>query len=69
VSNVVRPIPAFGAVIERVVPAIMQSSRIKGATVGLVVDGKLVYSKGFGFAGPAGTVPVTPDTVFVAASL
>jgi CubicO group peptidase (beta-lactamase class C family) len=61
--------PAFAAVIEREVPAIMQSSRIKGVAVGLVVDGELVYAKGFGFADHAGKVPVTPDTVFVAASL
>lgn len=61
--------PAFAAVIEREVPAIMQSARIKGAAVGLVIDGDLAYAKGFGFADHAGTVPVTPDTVFVAASL
>lgn len=61
--------PAFAAVIEREVPAIMQAAAIKGAAVGLVVDGELVYAKGFGFADHAGTIPVTPDTVFVAASL
>jgi CubicO group peptidase (beta-lactamase class C family) len=65
----IRPSPAFAAVIEREVPAIMRSAHIKGAAVGLVVDGKLAYSKGFGFADHAGEVPVTPDTVFVAASL
>ncbi|QWF17055.1 serine hydrolase domain-containing protein [Lysobacter capsici] len=61
--------PAFAAVIEREVPAIMKAAKIKGAAVGLIVDGELVYAKGFGFADHAGTVPVTPDTVFVAASL
>lgn len=61
--------PAFAAVIEREVPAIMTTAKIKGAAVGLIVDGELVYVKGFGFADHAGKVPVTPDTVFVAASL
>jgi CubicO group peptidase (beta-lactamase class C family) len=61
--------PAFAAVVEREVPAIMKSSKIEGAVVGLIVDGELVYAKGFGFADHAGKVSVTPDTVFVAASL
>lgn len=61
--------PPFAAVIEREVPAIMQAANIKGVAVGLVVDGQLAYAKGFGFADHAGKVPVTPDTVFVAASL
>jgi CubicO group peptidase (beta-lactamase class C family) len=61
--------PAFVAVIEREVPAIMKSANIKGMAVGLIVDGELVYARGFGFADHAGKVPVTPDTVFVAASL
>lgn len=61
--------PAFAAVIENEVPAIMKSANIKGTAVGLIVDGELVYARGFGFADHAGKVPVTPDTVFVAASL
>lgn len=61
--------PAFARVIESEVPEIMRTANIKGAAVGLVVDGELVYAKGFGFADHAGKIPVTPDTVFVAASL
>jgi len=61
--------PAFIATIEREVPAIMRSANIEGAAVGLVVDGKPAYAKGFGLADHAGKVPVTADTVFVAASL
>lgn len=61
--------PAFAAVIEREVPALMQQAHIQGAAFGLLVDGKLVYAKGFGFADHAASVPVTPDTVFVTASL
>jgi CubicO group peptidase (beta-lactamase class C family) len=68
-ARTVTDTPAFAAVIEREVPAIMQAATIKGAAVGLIVDGELVYAKGFGFADHAGKVPVTPDTVFVAASL
>lgn len=61
--------PAFAAVIEREVPAIMQEANIKGVAIGLIVHGELAYAKGFGFADHAGTRAVTPDTVFVAASL
>lgn len=63
------PSPAFAQVIEREVPAIMKEAKIQGAAVGLIVDGKLVYARGFGYADHAGKVPATPDTVFVAASL
>lgn len=62
-------VPTFAAVIEQEVPAIMKAAKIQGVAVGLIADGDLVYAKGFGFADQAGTVPVTPDTVFVAASL
>lgn len=59
----------FAQVIEREVPAIMQEAEIQGVAVGLIVDGKLAYAQGFGYADHAGKVAVTPDTVFVAASL
>jgi CubicO group peptidase (beta-lactamase class C family) len=65
----VPPPPTFVDVIEREVPAIMKEAKIKGVAVGLIVDGQLVYAKGFGFADHAGKVPVTPDTVFLAASV
>lgn len=61
--------PPFVQVIEREVPAIMQEAHIPGVAVGLIVNGTLVYAQGFGHADHAGRVPVTPDTVFVAASL
>jgi CubicO group peptidase (beta-lactamase class C family) len=61
--------PPFAAVVETEVPAIMKTANIKGAAVGLIVDGRLVYAKGFGYADHAGSIPVTPDTVFIAASL
>ena len=61
--------PAFVATLEREVPRILKEIPIQGVAVGLIQDGKLVYAKGFGFADHAGKVPVTPDTVFVAASL
>ena len=61
--------PAFARVIEREVPIIMKEAHIQGAAVGLIVGGRLVYAQGFGYADHAGKVRVTPDTVFVAASL
>ncbi|MGO4780196.1 serine hydrolase domain-containing protein, partial [Lysobacter sp. 2RAB21] len=63
------PAPAFAKVIEAEVPAIMKAAHIQGAAFGLIVDGRLVYARGFGFADHAGKVPATPRTVFVAASL
>jgi len=63
------PPPPFAQVIEREVPAIMKAAHVQGVAVGLIVDGKLVYARGFGYADHAGKRPVTPDTVFVAASL
>jgi CubicO group peptidase (beta-lactamase class C family) len=59
----------FVEVIEREVPIIMKEAKIKGVAVGLIVDGQLVYAKGFGFADHAGTTAVTADTVFLAASI
>lgn len=61
--------PRFARVIEHEIPIIMKDARIQGVAVGLIVDGKLAYARGFGYADHAGKVPVTPDTVFVAASL
>lgn len=61
--------PPFAAVIQREVPALMASARIKGVAVGLIKDGQLVYTQGFGFSDHAGSVPATPDTVFTVASL
>lgn len=63
------PMPAFAKVIEAEVPAIMKAAHIQGAAFGLIVDGRLVYARGFGFADHAGKVAATPRTVFVAASL
>jgi CubicO group peptidase (beta-lactamase class C family) len=55
--------------LDREVPAIMRAAKIKGAAIGLIVDGQLLTARGFGFADHDGQVPVTPDTVFLAASL
>lgn len=60
---------AFVRVIEREVPAIMRAAKIKGVAIGLLVDGRLFYTRGFGFADHAGKTPVTPRTIFLAASL
>jgi CubicO group peptidase (beta-lactamase class C family) len=62
-------IPAFVATVENEVPMIMKASKIGGVAIGLIVKGKLVYAKGFGHADHGATLAVTPDTVFLAASL
>lgn len=38
--------------------------RIPGASVGVVLDQELVFSKGYGFADVAAKAPATPDTVY-----
>jgi CubicO group peptidase (beta-lactamase class C family) len=38
--------------------------RIPGASVGLVVDQELVWSRGFGYADVSRRVPATPDTIY-----
>ncbi len=38
--------------------------RIPGASVGLVVDQELVWSKGFGYADVARKAPATPETIY-----
>jgi len=40
-----------------------------GAAVGVIRDGKLIYSKGYGMADLEHDVPLTPDSVFYAASV
>jgi CubicO group peptidase (beta-lactamase class C family) len=50
-------------------PARMQRLGIPGAAVGLVRDGKLVWSKGYGTADRSRGTAFTPDTVIRAASV
>jgi CubicO group peptidase (beta-lactamase class C family) len=43
--------------------------KIPGASVAVVQDGKVIYSKGFGFRDVEKKLPVTPDTLFAIGSI
>jgi len=49
--------------------AFMNKYVLSGLALGVVQDGKLIYSKGFGLADAASREPVTPNTVFRIASI
>ncbi|QQS47935.1 MAG: beta-lactamase family protein [Acidobacteriota bacterium] len=49
--------------IEKKIQAVMESNSIPGAGIAIARDGRLVYSKGFGFADLENRVPFTSQTV------
>jgi len=42
----------------------MRESRLPGLSIGLIKNGELVYSRGFGFRDIERGLPVTPDTIY-----
>jgi CubicO group peptidase (beta-lactamase class C family)/predicted ester cyclase len=60
---------AIVAKIESIVQAKMAESQAPGMTLCIVKDGQLIYSQGFGVAELGTDRPVTPQTVFKAASV
>ncbi len=57
--------PALDAFIERQ----MQRAHVPGLAAGIVRDGELVWSSGYGYAHVKKRTPVTPDTIFMLASI
>jgi CubicO group peptidase (beta-lactamase class C family) len=51
------------------IPDLMSRHKVPGLSIALIRDGKLNWSKGFGYANVEKKTPVTPATVFEAASL
>lgn len=51
------------------IPEMMDSAGVQGLSIGLVKKGKLFWSKNFGLANAATNKPVSPSSVFEAASL
>src|SRR3954453_16821874 len=47
----------------------MSATRLPGLSIALVKDGEVVYARGFGLADIARARPVTPNTLFGAASI
>ena len=55
--------------IERIFTAWVERARVPGATMGVIVDGELVWVRTAGVADVAAKRPVTPDTIFRIASM
>ena len=55
--------------LEKDVPDLMQKAGIPGVSIGLIRDGKLVWTGTFGVMNADTRKPVTKETVFEAASL
>lgn len=64
-----RGIEALRAEIEARVPALMAELKVPGVAVAVILDRRLVWSRGFGVREAGGREPVTPGTVFEAASM
>jgi CubicO group peptidase (beta-lactamase class C family) len=57
--------PQLDAVVEKA----LRRHRVPGASVAVVKNGDLAWSRGYGMADPAREIAVTPETVFAAASI
>lgn len=68
-SDRIKKIQAAFPVIERLYKAHAETARYPGFAFGIVVDGKLLYSGGFGFADVVKKVPATPQSAFRIASM
>lgn len=55
-------------VIDRIVDRALKEFQVPGGAVGVIVDGKLVYAKGFGYRDLEKQLPVTPETLFAIGS-
>lgn len=49
---------------DEVVEKAMKEFEVPGMSIGIVVDGHVVYAKGFGYRDLENKLPVTPDTLF-----
>lgn len=56
-------------ILEQHTPAWMEESAVVGLSVALIADAHVVWSRGFGYQDKAAEQPVTPATIFQAASL
>jgi len=54
---------------DRTIPGLLQDNGVPGMALGLVVDGQVAWTKGYGLANTKTGAKVTPDTVFQAASI
>lgn len=62
-------LPCFGESVDDVIAAEIKDHGIPGVSIAIMEKGMIVKAKGYGFTETDGTVPVTADTLFQAASL
>ena len=60
---------ALAATLDELVPALMAELHVPGVAVALIQDRRLVWSRGYGVRNAQTREPVTPGTVFEAASM
>jgi len=61
-------VPALSS-FDRIIPALMVKWGIPGGAVAVVKDGRLVYSRGYGYANVANATPTAADALFRLASI
>lgn len=61
--------PSVAAILDEEVEAFRQKWQLKGVSLALAKDGRLVYAKGFGYANEAKKTPVKPYHLFRIASV
>lgn len=54
--------------LDKFVEQVMKDWKVPGIAIGVVKDGKLVFSKGYGYRDTAAKLPVTTDTLFAIGS-
>lgn len=59
----------FTGYLDNRMPKWLQQYQVPGAAVAVVRNGEVAWTSGYGLADEARSVPVTPDTVFQAASI
>ncbi len=62
-------LPQVSAGLDRFIEIRMQRAHVPGLAVGIVKDGKLVWSRGYGWADVERAIPATEDTLFMLASV
>ena len=64
-----RSTSALAQKIESTMPGVLDKYSVPGAAIALIREGKVVWSKGFGFADLSARIPITTDTEFNVGSL
>ncbi|MBP6674978.1 MAG: beta-lactamase family protein [Vitreoscilla sp.] len=62
-------IAALAATLDRLVPSQLAEHHVPGLAIALVRNRQIVWAQGYGVRTAGGSEPVTPDTVFEAASM